>query len=184
MVLPAALKATAFLLPPIYLILWYKVSFVPTGLLLLLCSCFELYLIFKGTLLGSVLAVVLAAVLISSLELGGDDVHTYELFAAFIRIFTQVFVVCHAAAKGTCELVDDDSDHCPIWYFGIGVQSINLIEVVMDWSSLPKFGYLQVCPICAVMVSIVQFDPSLYFSPGCVFILVSFLPVKSFSFHT
>ena len=35
-VLSAALEAMAFLLPPIHLILWYKVSVVTTGLLLLL----------------------------------------------------------------------------------------------------------------------------------------------------
>ena len=35
-VFPATLEATAFLLPPIYLILRYKVSFGTTGFLLLL----------------------------------------------------------------------------------------------------------------------------------------------------
>ena len=63
--------------------------------------------------------------------------------------------MCHTGAEGTCELVDDDIDHCPVWYFGIGVQSINLIEVVLNWSRLRKLVYLQVCPIGAVMVSIV-----------------------------
>ena len=64
-------------------------------------------------------------------------------------------MVCHTAAEGTCELVDNDIDHCPVWYVGIVVQSINLIEVVLDWYRLPEFVYLQVCPIGAVMVSIV-----------------------------
>ena len=91
----------AFRLPPIYLILWYKVSFVTTGLLLLLCSCFELYPIFKGTLFASVLAVVLSAVLIPSLKLGGDDVHTDELLTPFIRVFPEVHLGCHTAAEGT-----------------------------------------------------------------------------------
>ena len=63
MVLPAALKATAFLLPAIHLILWYKVSFVTTGLLRLFGSWFVLYPILAGTVLGSFFAVVLAGVL-------------------------------------------------------------------------------------------------------------------------
>ena len=166
MVLPATLKATAFLLSPIYLILWYKVSLVTTGLLFLLESCYELYPIFEGTLLSSILAVILAGVLLPSLELSSDDVHTDELLSPFIRVFPEVLIVCHTAAEGTCELVDNDIDHCPIWYFGVGVQSINFIKIVLDWASLPDFVNLQVCPICAVMVSIIQFDPSLYFSPG------------------
>ena len=63
--------------------------------------------------------------------------------------------MCHTAAEGTCELVDDDIDNCTIRYFRIGVQSIDLIEVILDGSSLPEFMYLQVCPICAGMVSII-----------------------------
>ena len=121
MVLPAGLKATAFLLPPIYLILRYKVSFVTTGLLPLFCSCFELYPIFKGTLLASVLVVILVGVLVSALELGGDDIHTDELLPPFIRVFPEVLLVCHTAVEGTCELVDDDIDHCPIRYCVVGV---------------------------------------------------------------
>ena len=60
----------------IYLILWYKVSLITTELRFLLESCFELYPILEGTLLASVFAVILAKVLVPSLELGGDDVHT------------------------------------------------------------------------------------------------------------
>ena len=79
----------AFLLPAIHLVLWYEVSFVTTGLLLLLCSCFELYPIFKGTLLASVLTVVLAVVLVPALELGGDHIHANELLSPSIRIFAE-----------------------------------------------------------------------------------------------
>ena len=111
----------AFLLPPIYRILSYNVSFVTTGLLLFLCSCFQLYPIFQGTLLASVFAIVLAVVLLPSSELGGDDVHTDKFHPPFARVFTQVLIVCHTAAEGTCELVDYDIDHCHILYFGIGV---------------------------------------------------------------
>ena len=114
---------------------------------LLLWFSSSLYSILKGMLLASVPAVVLAGVLLSSLELGGDDIHWNELLSPCIRIFAQVFVVCHAGAEGTCELVDDDLDTCPVWHFGICVQSINLIEVVLDWPSLPKCVYLQVCPM-------------------------------------
>ena len=145
MVLSAALKVTAFLLPTIYLILWYKVSLVSSGLRFVLGSCFELYPICKGTHLSSILAVILARVLVPSLELGGHDVHTDELLAPLVRDFSEVLTMYHTAAEGTCKLVDNDIDHCPVWYFGIGVQSINLIEVVLDWSSLPEFVYLQVC---------------------------------------
>ena len=98
-VFAAVLNATAFLLPPIYLILWYKVSFPTTGLLLLLCSCFELYPIFKGTLLASFLVVILAGVLPPSLELGSDDVHADELLPPFIRVFLQVLIVSHSVAE-------------------------------------------------------------------------------------
>ena len=95
--------------------------FVTTGLLLFLCSCFELYPIFQGTLLASVFAIVLAVVLLPSLELGGDDVHTDELLPPFVRVFSEVLIVCHTAAEGTCELVDNDIDHCSIRYFVVGV---------------------------------------------------------------
>ena len=132
MVFHAALKATDFFLPMIYLILWYKVSLVTTGLLFLLVSCIELYPIFKGTLLASVLVVILAGVFGPSLELGGDDVHTDELLPPFNRVFPEVLIVCHTAAKGTCELVDNDMNHCPIWYFGVGVPSINIIKIILD----------------------------------------------------
>ena len=131
MVFPAALKATAFLLPVMYLILWHKVSLVTTGLRLLLRSCFELYPIFKGALLASVLAIILAGVLVPSFQLGGDDVHMDELLAPFIRVFPKVLVVCHTAAEEACELVDDGIDHCPIRYFGVGVQAINFVKVIL-----------------------------------------------------
>ena len=121
MVLPAALEATALLLPPIYLILLYKVSFVTTGLLLFLCSCFELHPIFKGKVLASVFAIVLAGVLVPALALDGDDVHTDELLSPFVRVFSQVLIVCHTAVEGTCKFVDNDIDHCSIRYFGVGV---------------------------------------------------------------
>ena len=98
MVLPAALKATAFLLPTIYLILWYKVSLVTTGVFLPLCACFELYSMLKGTLLASVFAIVLASVLVPLLELGGDDVYIDELLPPFVRVFSEVLIVCHTAA--------------------------------------------------------------------------------------
>ena len=155
MVFPAALEATALLLATIYLILWYKVSLVTTGLHLLLGCCCEVYPIFEGTLLASVFTVILARVLVPSLELGGDDIHTDELLPPFIGVFSEALVVCHTAAGRTCELVDNDIDHCPVLYFGIRIQSINLIEVVLASSSLPKFVYIQVCSIGAVMVSII-----------------------------
>ena len=63
--------------------------------------------------------------------------------------------MCHTAAEGTCELVDNDIDYCPVPYFGVDVQSINLVELVLTWCSLPELAYLQVCPIGAVVVSIV-----------------------------
>ena len=84
-----------------------------------------------------------------------DDVHTDELLSPFISLFAEVLIVCHTAAEGTCELVTDDIDHCPIRYFGVGVQSINVIKITVDWSSLPEFVNLQVCPICQVMVSVI-----------------------------
>ena len=59
--------------------------------------------------------------LVPSLELGGDDVHTDELLAPLVRIFMEVFVVRSAAAEGTCELCDDDRDHCLMRYFSTGV---------------------------------------------------------------
>ena len=106
-------------------------------------------------LLASVLGVVLAGVLVSALQLSGDEIHANEFFCQCIRIFAEMFIVCHAAAEGTCELVDDDIDYCRVWYFGIDVLSINLMEVVLNWSTLPEFVYLPVCPIDPVMVSIV-----------------------------
>ena len=72
-------------------------------------------------LLPSVLAVVLAVVLVPALELGGDDIHANELISPFIRIFSEMLIVCHTAAEGTCKLVDNDLDHYPIRYFGVGV---------------------------------------------------------------
>ena len=113
MVFPAARKATGFLLPPIYLMLWYKVSSVTTGLLPLLCSCFELYPIFNGRHLALVFTVILARMLVPLLELGGDDVHTDSLVAPFVRVSSELLIVCHTGVEGTCELVDNDVDHCP-----------------------------------------------------------------------
>ena len=78
-------------------------------------------------LLPSFIAVVLAWVLEPSSELSGDDLHADELLPPFLRVLTEMFVVRHTAAEGTCELIDDDMDHCPIWYFSIGIQSIDLI---------------------------------------------------------
>ena len=72
-------------------------------------------------LLASVLAVVLAGVLVPSLELAGDNVHTDELLPTFIRVFSKVLIVCHTALVGTYELVDNDIVYCPIRYFGVGV---------------------------------------------------------------
>ena len=63
--------------------------------------------------------------------------------------------MCHTAAEGTCEIVDNDIDHCPLQDFGVGIQSINFVKVILDLASLPEFMNLQLCPICAVMVSIV-----------------------------
>ena len=99
-------------------------------------------------------AVILASVLVPSLERGGDDVHIDKLLPAFVRVFSEVLIVCHTAAEGTCELVDDDIDHCSVCYFGIGIQSINLIEVVLYRTSQPKLMSLEICPIGAVVVSI------------------------------
>ena len=86
-IFPATLKATAFLVPSIYLVLWYQVSFVTTGLLLPFGSCVELHPILKGTLLATVLTVVLAGVLVPSLELAGEDVHVHELLPPFVKVF-------------------------------------------------------------------------------------------------
>ena len=126
-VLPVTLNATPLLHPSIHMILWYTVSLVSIGLLLLFWSCFELYPILEGTLLAAFLAVVLAGVLVSSLKLSSDDAHTDELLAPFIRILMEVFIERHSAAEGTCELIVDDIDYCPVWYFSIGIQLINLI---------------------------------------------------------
>ena len=106
-------------------------------------------------LLASVFAIVLAGMLVPSSELGGDDVHANELLPPFVRVFSWVLIVCHTAAERPCELVDNDIDYCPIWYFGVGVQSTNFVKVILDWASLPEFMNLQVCTICAVMVSII-----------------------------
>ena len=105
--------------------------------------------------LSSILAVILVRVLVPPLELGRDDVHADELLTPFIRVFPEVLIVCHTVAEGTCELVDNDIDHCPIRYVGVGVQSINFIKIILYWTSLPKFVNPQVCSICAVMVSII-----------------------------
>ena len=113
-VLPAALITTALLLPSIYRILWYKVWFVTTGLLPVLWSCIKLDPILEGTLHASIFIVVLAFVLVPSLELSADDLHTDELLTSFVRILTEVFVVRHIAAEGTCELIDDDIDYCNV----------------------------------------------------------------------
>ena len=78
-------------------------------------------------LLASVFAVLPAGVLVHSLQLGGDDVHTDELLVTFVWILTEVFLVRHAAAEGTCEFIDNDIDHCTIWNFRMGLQSIKLI---------------------------------------------------------
>ena len=78
-------------------------------------------------LLASVFAVLPARVLVHSLQLVGDDVHTHELLAPFAWILTELFLVRHAAAEGTCELIDNDIEHCPIWNFRMGVQSIKRI---------------------------------------------------------
>ena len=155
MILPAALKATAFLLPAIYLVLWYKISVGSTLLLLVLYSCVEPYPILEGKLLFSILAVILATVLVPSLELGGDDIHTDESLPPFVRILTQVFVVRHTAAEGTCELIDENIDHCPLWDFSIDVESMNVILVVLNRTSLPEYVNFQLCTICAVMVAII-----------------------------
>ena len=56
-----------------------------------------MYRILKRTLRASVFAVVLAGVLVPSLELSPDDVNTDELLPPFIRIFMQMFVVRHPA---------------------------------------------------------------------------------------
>ena len=62
--------------------------------------------------------------------------------------------MCHGAAAGTSELVGDGIDHCPILYLIVGIQLINFVNVTPDRPSLPEFVNLQVCAICAVMVSI------------------------------
>ena len=73
------------------------------------------------------IAVILAGVFVPSLELSGDDLHADELLPVFVRILRAVYIVRHTAAEGTCELIHKDSDHYPVWYFSVGVPSINLI---------------------------------------------------------
>ena len=90
-----------------------------------------------------------------SLARGGDDVHTDELLAPFVRVFSQVLIVCHTVGEGICELVVTDIDHCPIRYFGVGVPSINFIQIILHCARLPEFVNLEVCTICAVMVSVI-----------------------------
>ena len=104
-----------------------------------------------GTPLASVLAVVLAVVLVPALEFGGNDIHADELLPSFVSVFPKVLIVCHSAVEGTCEDLHDDMNHCPIRYFGVGVPSINFGKVILDWASLPEFVNLQVCPIWAVI---------------------------------
>ena len=154
LVLPAAFEAAAILLHAIYLFLWYKVLFVTSLLLLVFSPFFQLYPILKGKLLASILVVILVEVLVPALEFC-NDIHAHELLAPFIRVYSKVLIVCHTAAQGTCKLVDNDINDCPILYFGVGVQSINCVKVFLDWASLPELVNLWVCPICAVIVSII-----------------------------
>ena len=89
------------------------------------------------------------------MQLSADDVQTVELLPPFVRILTEVFVVRLTAAEGTCDLIDDDIDHCPVRDVSIGILAMNFIWVVLNRACLPEFVDFQVCPICAVMVSIV-----------------------------
>ena len=70
--------------------------------------------------------------LVPALELGGDDIYVDELLPPLVRGFSEVFVVRHTTAQGTCELVDDNIDHCPIWYFGVRVLWINFVKVILN----------------------------------------------------
>ena len=145
MVAHSTLEATSVLLP-VFLNLVRDVFSITVLLwsVLLLWYSYQLYPILEGTLLASVLAVVLAGVLVSVLELGGDDIHTDELLPPYIRVFPKILMVCHTAAEGTCELVDNDIDQCPIRYFGVGLQSNNFIKIILDlckwvvWEVLSK----------------------------------------------
>lgn len=91
----------AVLLPPIHLILWYKVSLVTTRLLLLLRVCFELYPILNGTLLASFLIVILARMLVPALELPGNDLHADQLSSLLNRVQGEVLVVSYTAVEGS-----------------------------------------------------------------------------------
>ena len=90
-----------------------------------------MYAILEATLLVSILIVILAGVLVPSLEFCCDDVYADELLPPFIRVLPQVPIVCHTAVAGTCELVDNHIDYCPIRYFNVGVQSINFLNVIL-----------------------------------------------------
>ena len=111
--------------------------------------------ILNRTLLTSVLAVVRAGLPVPALELGGDANRANELLSQFHRLFAEVFIVCHTVAKGVCEVIDDDIDPYLAPYFGIDVQSINLIEILLNSSRLPELVCVQVCPICGVMLSMI-----------------------------
>ena len=95
---------------------------------------------------------MLARMLVPALELTGNDVHADELPPPFLRILAKVFIVGHTAGGGTCELVGDYIDACAIWYLGVGIQPINLVQVVLDRATLLEFMNLQVSSICTVMV--------------------------------
>ena len=109
----------------------------------------------KGTLLAWILVVNLARVLVPPFEFCGDVLHANEFLPPFVRVLPKVPIMCHPAAQGTCELIDTDMDHCPVCYFRVGFQSINFIEVILNWASLPEFVNVQVCTICVVMVSVI-----------------------------
>ena len=98
---------------------------------LLVCSTSKLYPILEGMLLASILVVILAGVLVPSLQLGRDDVHADELLSPLVRVFPKVLKVCYTAAEGACDLVDDDIDYGTIWYFSVGMQAINLMQVIL-----------------------------------------------------
>ena len=59
--------------------------------------------------------------LVPLLKLGGDDIHMAELLPPLVRVLSDVPIVYNTAAQGTCVLVDNDIDNCPIRYFGIGI---------------------------------------------------------------
>ena len=62
-------------------------------LLLILWPSFKLYPIINDTILPSILAIILAEVLVPSLELAVDTIHTQEGHPSFLRVLMMLFLL-------------------------------------------------------------------------------------------